>query len=104
MSIHAHRTEGVTGFEEQEGVNAVGGGIGVGDGNGDRNGFVDANGDVNSDGDGDGARKRAGVETNKRTLNENRYRSGDVGGTGTGTETKAVAETVTETGTALASC
>ena len=48
-SVQAHCTGGVTGSEEQEGANGVGGGIGVGGGNGD------GNGDVNGHGDGDGA-------------------------------------------------
>ena len=39
--VHAHRTEGVTRSERQEGSNGVGSGIGVGGGNGDGNGDVD---------------------------------------------------------------
>ena len=38
VSAQAHRAEGVTGFEGQEGANEVGGGIGIGGGNGDVNG------------------------------------------------------------------
>ena len=38
MSVHAHRTEGVTGSEEREGANGVGGGFGDGGRNGDDNG------------------------------------------------------------------
>ena len=44
-SVQAHRTGGVTGSEEQEGANGVGGGIGVGGGNGDGNGDVNGHGD-----------------------------------------------------------
>ena len=56
VPVHAHRTEGVTGFERWEGVNGVGGGIGVVGGNGDGNGVGGGNGDVSGAGDGDGAR------------------------------------------------
>ena len=38
VSVQAHRTEGVTGAEEEERANGVGGRIGVGGGNGDGNG------------------------------------------------------------------
>ena len=55
VSVQAHRTEGVTGSEGQEGANGVGVGIGVGGGNGDGNGVGDGNGDVNGHWDGDGA-------------------------------------------------
>ena len=54
VSVQAHRTEGVTGSEEQEGANGVGGGVGVGDGNADGNEVGVGNGDVNGHGDGDG--------------------------------------------------
>ena len=37
VSVHAHRTERVTGFEGREGTNGVGGGIEVGGGNTDGN-------------------------------------------------------------------
>ena len=53
VSVHAHRTEGVTESKGREG--ADGGGIGVGGGNGDGNRVGGGNGDVNGDGDGDGA-------------------------------------------------
>ena len=46
VSAQAHRTEGVTGSERQEGANGVGGG------NGDDNGVGGGNGDVNGHGDG----------------------------------------------------
>ena len=62
VSVQAHRTEGVTGSERQEGANRVGGGIGVGGGNGDGNGgngdgngVGGGNGDVSGYRDGDGA-------------------------------------------------
>ena len=58
VSIHAHRTEGVTGSEGREEANGVGGGVGVGGGNGDRNGVEVGNGDVNRDGDRVGAGMR----------------------------------------------
>ena len=45
VSVHAHRTEGITGSEGREGATGIGGGIkdGVGGGKGDVN--VDGNGD-----------------------------------------------------------
>ena len=52
-SVQAHRTGGMTGSEEQEGANGVGGGIGVGGGNGDGHG------------DGDGAGAGTGAEVNE---------------------------------------
>ena len=52
VSVYAHRTdEGVTGPEEQEGANGVGGGIGVRGRNGDGNRVGGRDGDVNDDGD-----------------------------------------------------
>ena len=45
--VQAHRTEGVTGSEGQEGANGVGDEIGVGGGNTDGNGVGGGNGDVN---------------------------------------------------------
>ena len=81
----AHRTEGVTGSEGQEGENGVGRGIGVGGGNGDGNGVGGGNGD------GDGARggtgTGTGVEVNEEAQNRNEdgSESGDGAGTGTGT-------------------
>ena len=46
VSVHAHRTEGVTESEGREGANGDGGRIGVGGGNGDGNGVGGGNGDV----------------------------------------------------------
>ena len=101
MSVHAHRTEGVTGSEGREGANGVGVGIGVRGGNGD------GNGDVNGDGDRAGTGTATGVEANKGTKDgsgdgrgdgrERGWRPGDGNrmGTGAGTETRAVAEVVT---------
>ena len=80
VSVQAHRTEGVTGSEGQEGANGVGGGIGGWGGNGDGNGVGGGNGDVNGNGDG-------------RPVNENRMGTG----TETGTEARAVAEMGTGT-------
>ena len=57
VSVQAHRTEGVTGSERQEGANGVGGG------NGDGNGVGGGNGDVNGHGDGDGAGAGTGTGT-----------------------------------------
>ena len=45
VSVHAHRTEGVTESEEREEANGVGGAIGVGGGNGDGNRVGGRNGD-----------------------------------------------------------
>ena len=58
VSVHAHRTEGVTASERREGANGVGVGIGVGGGNRDGNGVRSGNGD----GHGDGAGAGTGVE------------------------------------------
>ena len=87
VSVHAHRTEGVTGSEGREGANGVGGRIGVGGGDGD--GVGDGNGDVNDHGDGDraGAGKGPGVEANKRAQDRNGGGSGNGAGTGTVVET-----------------
>ena len=128
VSVQAHRTEGVTGCEGQEGANGVGGGIGVGGGNGDGNGVGGGNGDVNGHGDGDGAGAGTGtgVEVNEGAQDGNGGGSGDRAGrgrgrgwrpvdehrmgtgTGTGTEAKTVAEVgtgmrITETGTRIGS-
>ena len=46
VSVQAHRIEGVTESNSQEGANGVGVGIGVGVGNGDGNGVGGGNGDV----------------------------------------------------------
>ena len=56
VSVQAHRSQGVTESEGQEGANGVGGGIGVGGGNGDGNGVGGGNGDVNGHGNGDGGK------------------------------------------------
>ena len=66
VSVHAHRTEGVTGSKGREGANWVGGG----------------NGDVNGDGNGDGAGTRTGGGANEGTKYGNRDGSGDGAGTG----------------------
>ena len=93
VSVHAHRTEGVTGSEGRERANGVGGGIGVGGGNGDGNGVGGMNGAVNGNVDGDGARTGAGtgagtgVEVNEGAQDGNGDGSGDRAGTGTGTGT-----------------
>ena len=50
VSVHAHRTEGVTESEGREEANEVVGGIGVGGGNGDGNRVGHGNGDVNGGG------------------------------------------------------
>ena len=78
VPVHAHRTEGVTGSERQEGSNAVGRGIGVGGGNGDGNGVG------GGDGDGAGMGTGRGVEANEGAQDGNRDGSGDGAGTGTG--------------------
>ena len=63
VSIYAHRTEGVTGPEKQEGANGVGGGIGVRGRNGDGNGVGGRDGDVDDDGGAD----KVGEETETGT-------------------------------------
>ena len=87
VSVHAHRTEGVTGSEGREEAKRVGGGIGAGGGNGDGdgNGVGGENGGVNDcDGDKDGAGMKTEVEANEGTQVGNGDRSGD----GAGTETR----------------
>ena len=94
VSVHARRTEGVTGSEGREGANGVGGGIGVGGGNGDGNG-VGRERDANGHEDGDGAKAgtgtetgtETGVEANERAQNGNGDGSRDGTGTGTGVGT-----------------
>ena len=73
VSVHAHRTEGVTESEGREGANGVGGG----------------NGDVNGDRDGGGAETRTGVEANegRQDGNGDGRRDGRRDGPGTGTVT-----------------
>ena len=88
VSVHAHRTEGVTGSENREGANEVGRGIRVGSeigvgggiGVGGEIGVGGGNRDVNGDGDGDGAGTRTGVEVNGGTQDGNVEGSGDGGG------------------------
>ena len=65
VSVHEHRTEGVTGSEGREGANGVGCRIEVGGGNGDGNGVGGGNGDVNGHGDGDRAGAGTRVEANE---------------------------------------
>ena len=67
VSVHAHRTEGVTGSTGREGANEVGG----------------ENGYVNVDGDRDRAGMRTGAGANKGTQDGN----GDGSGNGVGSET-----------------
>ena len=82
VSVQAHRTEGFTGSEGQEGVNGVGGG------NGDGNGVGCGNGDVNGHGDGDGAGAGTGtgtgVEVNEGAQDGNRDGSEERGRGGNG--------------------
>ena len=82
-SVQAHRTGGITGSEEQEGANGVGGGIGVGGGNGD------GNGDVDGHGDGDGAGAGTGVEVNEGAQDGNGDGVGTRTGTGVGVGTRS---------------
>ena len=85
MSVHAHRTEGVTGSEGREGVNGVEGGIRVGGGNGDGNGGGGGNGDGDVDRDGVGAGTRTVVEATEGTQDGNGYGRGSVVEMRTGT-------------------
>ena len=100
VSVHAHRTEGVTGSEGRKGANGGGGETGVRGGNGDGNGV----------GDGDRARTKTGVEMNEGTQLRNGNESRDKAatgtvtgvealgtGTGAGTETRAVVKMGTGT-------
>ena len=64
VSVHAHRTEGVTGSEGREGANV--GGIGVGD--------------VTGDGNGSRAGTRTGVEANEGAQHGNEDKDGDGNG------------------------
>ena len=66
VSIHAHRTEGVTGSGGREETNGVGDRTGVGGGNGDGNGVGGGNRDVNGYGDGDGTGARTGWRRTKK--------------------------------------
>ena len=56
VSVHVHRTEGVTGSKGREETNRLGNIIEVGGGNGDGNTDGGRNRDVNGDGDGAGTR------------------------------------------------
>ena len=79
VSVHAHRTDGVTESKGREGANGVEGEIGVGVGSGDENRVGGGNGNGDEDGDGAGAETAtaAGVKrTKERKM-----------GTGTGAET-----------------
>ena len=81
-SVQAHRTEGVTRSEGQEGANGSGVGLESGGGNGD------GNGDVNGHGDGDGAGTGTGVEVNEGAQDGNGDGSGDGAETETGVGTR----------------
>ena len=58
VSVHAHRTEGITGSEGREGANGIGGGIKDGVGGGKVG--------VNVDGNGDGGEANEGRERERR--------------------------------------
>ena len=92
VSVHAHRTERVTGSEERERANRVGGGSGVGGRIRDGNGVGGRDGDVIGDRDGDGAGTKKGVEVNEGTQEEN----GD--GSGYGNESSSEDENGDEDG------
>ena len=79
VSLHSHRTEGVTGSEGWKGANGVGVGIGAGGGNGDEGGGEGRNEEMNGDGEGDGAGTGTGMEANEGTQNRNGDGSGDGG-------------------------
>ena len=64
VSVHAHRTKGVTGSEGRKGANGIGGGIQDRGGNGDGNGV--------GGGNVDGTRTRIEVEANEGTQSGNR--------------------------------
>ena len=78
-SIHAHRTEGVTGCKVGDEANGLRGEVKVGDRNRDRNGVGGGNGDVNVDGQGDGAGTTTGVEANQGTQDGNENERRDTG-------------------------
>ena len=66
--LHAHCTDGLTGFEGREGENEVGGGIGIGGGSESRAGSEmgtgsggGRDGEMNGDGDGDAVGTRTWV-------------------------------------------
>ena len=78
MSVHTHRSEGVSGHEGREGTNRVGGRIGVAGGIRDRNEVGRGDGDGNGDGDGDRAgTATTGVEANEGTQDGNGDGRGD---------------------------
>ena len=58
VSVHAHRTEGITGSEGREGANGIGGGI--------KDGVGGGKGGVNVDGNGDGGEANEGRERERR--------------------------------------
>ena len=93
VSVYAHRTEGVTGLEKQEGANGVGGGIGVRGRNGDGNGAGGRDGDVDDDGGADKVGEETGTGTGVDANEEAQDENGNGGGSGyeagTGTEVKA---------------
>ena len=106
VSVHAHRTEGVTWSERRKGANRVGGGIGVGGRNGDGNGVGGGNGYVSGDSDGDGAgagagtKTKTGVEANEGAQeDDNGDGSGDGAERGRGREWRPVDEHAIGTGT-----
>ena len=76
VPVYAHRTEGVTGSERQEGSNGVGSGIGVGGGKGDGNGVGGGNGD------GTGAGTRTGTGKGVKANEGAQYGNGDGDGGG----------------------
>ena len=82
VSVHAHRTKGVTGSEGWKEANEIGGGIGDRGGNGDGNGVEGGN--------VDGAGTTMEVKVNEGTQYGNRDWSGDGVdmGTGAGVETR----------------
>ena len=102
VSVQAYRTERVTGSEEKEGANGIGGGIGVGGGNGDGDGVGGGNGDVNGhdvgDGAGAGAGTGTGVEVNEGAQDGNGDGSWDGAGTGTRTGVETRRQTPDENG------
>ena len=83
VSVHAHRTEGVTESEGREGANGGGGGGGIvvgggnGDVNGDRDGVEANEGMQNGNGDGSGDGAGTGVEPRGRTQDGNGDGNGD---------------------------
>ena len=93
--VHAHRTEGVTGYKGREGAYGAGGRIRVGGVNGDENGVGGESGDGDGDGERGGAGTRTGAEASEETQDVDEQRMG--AGTGGGTETRALTEMRTGT-------